>query len=405
MSTLNSKQQKFLDVVTAGTETSLLTGEGGTGKSFLTDALCQRFPTSNIALTATTHKAAANLHKMTNLEARTVHSVLGWTMQPNQMTREYELVKTRAPDFAPSYPLQLLVVDEVSMLPACIYDDIMAYLEDGSIGQAVFIGDPIQLEAVEDGVSKETIEQDVDYQIELTEQMRFKDVDEATTAYLSALRNAIETNNDRGFISLPEDSRAIKVVDSFKEFAHLYKTTQEKKKIIAYRNKIVEKYNFTINGKHAFAPGDEVIIDTPIPEMGVHNGYTLEVAKCEEKDNFYLVSLTDGRGVFEVMHWKSRARLKKILDAYAKDKNWNDFWELKDRSMWLKHKYSCTVHKSQGSTYNTVFIDGKDLLSAYRDGILSMPQFNRLLYVAMSRMSHEVIIFTGSKRKYDKLKP
>ncbi|MGL5567505.1 MAG: ATP-binding domain-containing protein [Plesiomonas sp.] len=47
-----------------------------------------------------------------------------------------------------------------------------------------------------------------------------------------------------------------------------------------------------------------------------------------------------------------------------------------------------TVHKSQGSTYDTVYVDTEDL---YRCAAINIKQYLKLMYVALSRASNKVI--------------
>jgi ATP-dependent exoDNAse (exonuclease V) alpha subunit len=55
----------------------------------------------------------------------------------------------------------------------------------------------------------------------------------------------------------------------------------------------------------------------------------------------------------------------------------------------LRAAYACTINKSQGSTYDKVFIDLDDLKRCNQPNTLA-----RLLYVAVSRARYQVI-FTG----------
>jgi exodeoxyribonuclease-5 len=66
---------------------------------------------------------------------------------------------------------------------------------------------------------------------------------------------------------------------------------------------------------------------------------------------------------------------------------WRKFYGLDELFARVEPAYSFTVHKSQGSTYRTVFVDLPDLTSA--------PDFDtsrRLAYVACSRASHELFL-------------
>jgi hypothetical protein len=56
----------------------------------------------------------------------------------------------------------------------------------------------------------------------------------------------------------------------------------------------------------------------------------------------------------------------------------------------VRRPYARTVHKSQGSEFNTVFISQKDIKKSIRPGYYL--QYARLMYVALSRAIHKVVI-------------
>ena len=68
---------------------------------------------------------------------------------------------------------------------------------------------------------------------------------------------------------------------------------------------------------------------------------------------------------------------KELRVAEQIDKDWVD----------LRSVYACTINKSQGSTYDKVFIDLDDL-----KGCRNNEQIARMLYVGVSRARHQVIL-------------
>jgi ATP-dependent exoDNAse (exonuclease V) alpha subunit len=56
----------------------------------------------------------------------------------------------------------------------------------------------------------------------------------------------------------------------------------------------------------------------------------------------------------------------------------------------LRAAYACTINKSQGSTYDRVYIDLEDVRKCKNPNLLA-----RLLYVGVSRARHQVFL-TGS---------
>jgi hypothetical protein len=312
---------------------------------------------------------------------------MGFRMQQNNALGKYELVQNELPE-----PVDILIVDELSMLPSIVLDAIQEAQTAGTFKQVIYIGDPIQLPAVSDGITLQDLKGNI---TELTQQMRFTFTDPKALKYLKNLRHAIEfkPNNIIEFVK----SDIIKCITDFKEFADIYHNTSGSKKIMAYRNNVIDKYNYYINGGTAFNPGDMVIVDKPF--LGYFNGSTLEVAKVTETNDYYKVLLTDGTDEDTAIHWKLKGKYDALLNTLKRKKEWSTFWDVVDNSLRLKQKYACTVHKSQGSTYDTVFLDGQDLMRAWQNQIINTEVFMRLLYVGLSRMRKQSYIYVGSQSK------
>jgi len=67
-----------------------------------------------------------------------------------------------------------------------------------------------------------------------------------------------------------------------------------------------------------------------------------------------------------------------------RSKAWNDYYELKAKFADFRPPFACTVHKSQGSTIENVFIDVDDIRGS---NII-----NKLMYVAVTRASNNTIL-------------
>lgn len=73
--------------------------------------------------------------------------------------------------------------------------------------------------------------------------------------------------------------------------------------------------------------------------------------------------------------------------ARARAKAWRDFLTFKEAVVCLDFNHAMTIHKSQGSTYEEIYIDSDDLsLCSFRDFTLYL----RLMYVAVSRAQKNV---------------
>ena len=74
--------------------------------------------------------------------------------------------------------------------------------------------------------------------------------------------------------------------------------------------------------------------------------------------------------------------------ARKRAKAWRDFLSFNESTICLDFAHAMTVHKSQGSTIDTVFLDSDDL---YKAAHFSFNMYLRLMYVALSRASNMVI--------------
>lgn len=74
--------------------------------------------------------------------------------------------------------------------------------------------------------------------------------------------------------------------------------------------------------------------------------------------------------------------------ARARAKAWRDFLTFNDCVICLDFSHAMTVHKSQGSTYENVYVDTEDLA---RCADFDYTMYLKLMYVALSRASNKVV--------------
>jgi exodeoxyribonuclease-5 len=89
-----------------------------------------------------------------------------------------------------------------------------------------------------------------------------------------------------------------------------------------------------------------------------------------------------------VLHESAEIELKLTLDLLAQERRWIDFWELKQRFHEVDYAYSLTIHKSQGSTFQDVFVDVRSM-SANRNVV----ERNQLCYVAFTRAAKRLFLY------------
>lgn len=98
-------------------------------------------------------------------------------------------------------------------------------------------------------------------------------------------------------------------------------------------------------------------------------------------------------GATRVTKWKNYYNFKKkyLLAANVKDRFGKTLY-----SRDIDYGFAITSHKSQGSTYNTVFVDLNDMIYNTRGQIYAdRDDMLRRIYVACSRAKHQLIICTG----------
>jgi exodeoxyribonuclease-5 len=92
-----------------------------------------------------------------------------------------------------------------------------------------------------------------------------------------------------------------------------------------------------------------------------------------------------------VLHEDERERFENELEVRRKEaieqpRAWSTFYDLKERFAEVDYAYASTVHKAQGSTFDTAFVDVRDLRACRG------PERQALLYVAVTRPSRRLAL-------------
>ena len=378
----------------------VLSGYAGTGKSTLVNHLVsnlpkllgglrlidQDFPEYTITLTATTNKAAENLSLITGQEVRTIHSLLGLLVETDYKTRKTKLVVRN----------NTLVEDTILFVDECSYvdSDLLTYIFQRTKNcKIVFLGDRAQLTPV---MSNNVPVFAAGFPgAQLTQVMRQAEgnpiIDLATK-----FRETVNTGN---FFSFTPDGFHIKYLTR-KDFdqaveAEFSSKSTGSSKILAWTNKAVEVYNKGLaahcSGRTTFEVGDYVVCNKffMAGKQSVKTDQTVMITGVSEPVERHGVtgrvySMSAGGSAFcadslaERNKRYSKARAEGDLDTLADiDERWID----------LRAIYACTINKSQGSTYDKVFIDLDDIKRCN-----SGNQIARILYVGVSRARHHVYL-------------
>ena len=396
---MNAFQQFLLDP----TETVfVLSGYSGCGKSTLVRTLLDKLPVFmktaklinpsqkdyEVALTATTNKAAENLARITGSSATTIHSFLSLRVSTDYKTG----VTTLSPRNWHPVENYLLFIDEASYIDSKLLELIFKLTNKCKI---VFVGDPAQLTPVK---SSATPVFGANFNgaalTQVVRQAEGNPIVDLSTKF----RHTVNTGE---FFSFKPDGHHIQHLNEMdfheaiiNEFARPDWSYADSK-ILAWTNKKVIAYNQFVRNQVKGSP------DFHVGDYAVCNSY-IQLGKTSIKTD-ELVEITDIAGWTEMFGVKGRffelnrstnvffpRSLEEANARVKKAKAEGDFSLVAHiESGWidLRAAYACTINKSQGSTFDKVFIDLSDV-SRCNSG----DQIARMLYVAVSRARSQVFL-------------
>ena len=390
----------------------LLKGYSGTGKSTLVAEIISQLPKLEAmakmldpdfvayepVLSATTNQAAESLIIATGNkhEARTIHSTLGLRLEMEDYRTGKKVLR---PTKEKKVSRKLIFVDEVSYIDKALLAHIFGETEDCKF---VFIGDPAQLTPV--GSNYMPVFNLKTREIELTEPTRFETGPVA--GLVNELRQTVVANapypNFSKFVEagvlekFPLQQWQALVLDAFNDPDKWGRT-----KILCYTNDAVQFYNNWLTGVfHGSTdpkPGQVMVANETkqlAQAMIANNGEVLitdvEPAIQHNVSGWHLTIRNKGEGWFMP---SSRDATKQALKYAREEDDWTAMREIQDQWLDLRPSFACTVNKSQGSTYDTGFIDLGNIMQKVKQN----SQLARILYVCCSRFRKRMF-FTGDTR-------
>lgn len=354
---------------------------------------------------------------------------------------------------------RLLIVDESSMLPAKIVTYIVDKCKKLNV-RIIFIGDESQLPPVNEDKSiafarcaeiftlKQIVRQETSNPVKELLQIIRDDVTNHTTnciTYIANHKNCINYNEKGEGFTVCGKQKFINYIDICFNNEE-YEKNIDMYRIIAYTNDCICKWNKyvrdniikdadkTIINKHDLIMSYKTIVDEFMSVI-INNSeeYTVKdiVNYTDDKYGFkgYLVKfqmvhgglitkplfILDHRDKFTILQYDKVIK-NLIADANANVRNksakWRAYFDFKKKYLLattIKNKngnvihkrdidygFAITSHKSQGSTYENVFIDMNDIIYD-RNGkpYNNIDEMLRRIYVACSRASKQVIICYG----------
>ncbi|MFB6248490.1 MAG: ATP-dependent RecD-like DNA helicase [Salinibacter sp.] len=387
-----------------------LRGYAGTGKTYLVSRLVEQLVEEDCTVTvcAPTHKAVQVLSEELGdvpVEMQTLHSFLGLRLSPTE-DGEYELVHDEGCDFTEG----VVIVDEASMIGREEWEHIE---ETSGFVQWLFVGDPAQLPPVNEapspaldvpGPTLETIHR------------------QAADNPILELATQIRTGADGRIGSTFENGKGVAITRNRDEFldsvlrafdTDAFQADATHARLLAYRNKTVRRYNREIRTARYGADANRFVEKEWLvaTETWFHEGVprltnseevrvktatvdTFEADDQSEWKTWKLKVRTPGRGLTRtayVLHEDEFARYENALEtrreaATEDGSKWDRYYELRERFARVDYAYATTVHRAQGSTFDTVFVDHRDLQACRGE------EREALLYVAVTRPARRLAL-------------
>lgn len=140
------------------------------------------------------------------------------------------------------------------------------------------------------------------------------------------------------------------------------------------------------------------IQDTDVDEFGVHtlyletNGTAYTRTGNEQKDCVIQVVSRNDIGLYDQKLQELASYAKRQTNRASKKQAWGYFWEYKGRYADVDFGYAITAHKSQGSTYDIVVVDEKDIMGTTAT---SNQEKSELIYTALTRPRKTAIVISS----------
>jgi exodeoxyribonuclease-5 len=406
----------------------LLTGHAGSGKT----TLIQRFTTDmledmrSVILSAPTHKAVAVLAMklkeahIDNVSCRTIHSVLSLKPKRQADRSIYERDRHANPVLA-----DVVVIDECSMVSQELYRHVKRNLPNAFV---LFVGDPAQLPPVGESESQTFSTKNHAHLTTIVRQAADNPILDAASiirksqggsADVSWCKSSSLANGHGIFLPGHAAERWMRKAFTSTEFD----SDPDSFRYLAWTNARVDTVNEKIrrwrygnNIPTPFMPGESCLFREPVvinEAIIFASNQESKVIAIERGSRNYKMAKADGVAEWTAsLHtWDIRLldtdgfertvqmpadntefqrAIARIKDEAAEARvRWDHYHEFQQSLAHLQSIYSLTVHRSQGSTFGTVFIDLPDLRRREHENLLEAQQ---LQYVAVTRPSKRLIV-------------
>lgn len=422
---LNAGQQAgadtFFEFLLSDDPEMIISGPGGVGKttlmSHLIDVIMPRYYEicklmdmeplyDEVEMTATTNKAAEVLAEATSRPTKTIHSFLNLKVTDDYSAGKQKLEPTLRWTV---HERKIIFIDECSMIDT----PLINYIRKGTQGcKIVYVGDHCQLAPIMEPLSPVFTEEKPF--VQLLEPMR-NNGQPALMAICQQLRETVETGEFKPLHVVPGVIDHLDDEGLQRELANHFTVQNRNNRVLAYTNDRVMQYNSFIREElrqlpPEFTVGEYLVNNSAIQMKNRMMACEEELMVIDRKDKLielpiqgdvklklqnYTLRSSIGDHFENVLVPVDRSHFAELVKYYRRTKDWHRYFQLKNTYPDLRPRDASTFHKSQGSTYDTVFIDLGNLSTCHQPNVVA-----RMLYVALTRAKSRIFLYGQLAPKY-----
>ena len=352
----------------------IVTGGPGTGKTTIINTICELYRQMNklsydklaerIALLAPTGRASKRISESTNLPASTIHRFLKWNKESNKFgINEYH-----------KSSVDFVIIDEFSMVDTYLFDSLLKGLRYDT--KIIIVGDYNQLPSVGSGqLLKDMIESESLHVVKLKQLYRQKENSNIINLAYQINENKLDQTifnqtDDLTFIPIPQN----KVVEEIVNIASNYTDNDQIIQILAPMYKGINGIdNINISLQNVFNPKSkskkEIIINNVVYR---ENDKVIQLSNMPDENIF-----NGDIGYIETIKNGSKKEIYINFDGNIVRYTPANFQK-------FKHAYAISIHKSQGSEFDTVIIP---LVNNYGKML-----YRKLIYTAVTRVKKKLYL-------------
>ena len=404
-------------------DTFVLIGAAGTGKSFLVRYIMQ----TAIGLGFITHRTASTNKAARIIDGGTIHSLLGLVPENDYENGVQKLKQSGKPEYLANK--DLVVIDESSMVDTPLLEMIFLYASNTKL---IFVGDNYQLPPIFEENSPALEYFNVELKV-----IQRQALTSPIIPYATKFREVIDGAAFPVLKSVAPDIKIVTEKKFKKKISKYFKSEKYNEdidfcRVLAWTNAQVLEYNKYIRGfwyPGQYQEGEILVVNSPIistlkgreslvfknesfvkvmsscvSEKHGIEGQELSITDAVSEEGALTVAVFVANNRFDVddvlSEYTAEARALqrqlssvkmgtsqwRSIDAERRDA-WKLFFVIKNEFADVRAVHANTVHKSQGSTYDTVFIDVDDISKN-----TNRNEVARLMYVAITRASRKVFI-------------